>query len=218
MKMESRITGIFTEKDKDSRITYCNHVFVEYAGVASEDQILGRTDEDFPWQEFAEIYRRHELDALAGNNYSIIFPAKVAHTNEYRIFLHSKAAKLDEQGTIVGLQCHALEVINPEIQQLFSHLMQKLPKECATLSIGKPSTLALTPREKDILFFIAKAKTAKRMAQILNVSPRTVYSHIEHIKTKLNCRTKGELADVAYQMGFAQELPNLFTVKAWVNQ
>lgn len=205
MKMESRVAGIISEKDKESRITKCNSVFLEYAG-SRDDSILGCTDYDLPWQEFADTYRQHELDVLAGNDYSIVFPAKIA-SGAYHLFLHSKAAKYNEHGEIVGLHCHAVEIINPDMRRLFSYLGNQSPEGFKIFSIGKNFAKHLTPREKDILFFTVKAKTAKQVARILNLSPRTVYSHLDNIKAKLNCRTKGELVDIAYQMGFSQELP-----------
>ncbi len=209
MKMESRIIGLLCEKDQASRIVRCNSVFLEYAGVQSANQVLGHTDYDFPWQEYADTYRKHELDVLAGNNHSIIFPSKTAQ-GEYSVFLHNKAARHDDAGNIIGIQCHAVEIMHPKIHQLFAQLSAQTPETVQQKGYtrGKNKIFDLTPREKDILFFLCKAKTAKQIALILNISPRTIYSHIEHLKQKLNCHTKGELVDAAYQTGFSHELPS----------
>lgn len=214
MKMESRITGLLCEKDQDSRITRCNSIFLEYAGACSEHEVLGYTDYDFPWQEYADTYRQHELQVLAGNSHSIIFPSKTA-LGSFSVFLHNKAARYDAQGKIIGIQCHAVEIIHPEIHRLFAGLIEKTPDlmQQKGYTLGKNSLLGLTPREKDILFFLCKAKTAKQIALILKISPRTIYSHIEHLKAKLNCHTKGELIDAAFQAGFSHELPSQIALK-----
>jgi DNA-binding CsgD family transcriptional regulator len=125
------------------------------------------------------------------------------------MFIHSKAAKYDEN-KIVGVLCHSVEIIQPEMKQLFSVWAKQSLTPQTGFSIGKHQSATLTPREKDILFFLAKAKTAKQIAHLLKVSPRTVYSHMEHIKTKLNCHTKSELVDMAYHTGLAFELPSDF--------
>lgn len=52
----------------------------------------------------------------------------------------------------------------------------------------------LTSRENDIAYCLINGKTAKETAKELSLSPRTVERHLEHIKRKLNCRTKFELA------------------------
>lgn len=54
-------------------------------------------------------------------------------------------------------------------------------------------TTHLTRREIECLSFITEGYSAKRIAQQLNISPRTVEKHIDAIKEKINCRTQYEL-------------------------
>jgi DNA-binding CsgD family transcriptional regulator len=51
----------------------------------------------------------------------------------------------------------------------------------------------LTPKEKEILTFIARGFPASFIAKSLNLSRRTVENYIANIKTKLNCNSKVEL-------------------------
>jgi DNA-binding CsgD family transcriptional regulator len=51
-------------------------------------------------------------------------------------------------------------------------------------------SLALTPREGEILFWISEAKTNPEIAAILNVSPRTVHKHVEHLFKKLGVENR----------------------------
>ncbi|MCL5260630.1 MAG: LuxR C-terminal-related transcriptional regulator [Gammaproteobacteria bacterium] len=53
----------------------------------------------------------------------------------------------------------------------------------------------LSPKETKILFGLCEGKSAKEIAKILNISYRTVETHIEHIKLKTNCNTKYQLID-----------------------
>ena len=55
----------------------------------------------------------------------------------------------------------------------------------------------LTKQEKVILRMICLGFTAKEIAVQLNNSPRTIETHIIHIKTKLDCRKKYELISYA---------------------
>jgi DNA-binding CsgD family transcriptional regulator len=209
MKMESRIGGIIVEKDKESRILGCNHVFLEYAGLTHVDQVLGLTDHDLIWAEYADVFHQHEAAVRAGNDHSIVFPSKT--TLGLQIFLHSKTANYNSLNEVTGVHCVVLEIMNPSIHHAFAYLLQHSPSDNQTFSVGKKDNFALTQREKDILFFLTKAKTAKEIARILSISPRTVYSHVENIKLKLNCHTKSELVDMAYQTGLAYELPSSFS-------
>ncbi|MFT5532753.1 MAG: DNA-binding NarL/FixJ family response regulator [Burkholderiaceae bacterium] len=48
----------------------------------------------------------------------------------------------------------------------------------------------LTPREHDVLTWLAKGKTNRDIADILGMSPRTVNKHLEHIFVKLGVETR----------------------------
>ena len=48
----------------------------------------------------------------------------------------------------------------------------------------------LTPREMDVLEWVARGKTNRDVAEILDMSPRTVNKHLEHIYEKLGVETR----------------------------
>ena len=53
---------------KDGNLTYlgCNKAFADDAGLASPDDILGKTDWDMPWKDQAELYRADD-NLVVGN-------------------------------------------------------------------------------------------------------------------------------------------------------
>lgn len=53
---------------------------------------------------------------------------------------------------------------------------------------------ALTPREAEVLSWIAKGKTNRDVGEILAMSPRTVNKHLEHIFEKLGVETRAAAA------------------------
>lgn len=56
---------------------------------------------------------------------------------------------------------------------------------------------ALTPRETEVLSWLAKGKTNRDIAEILGMSPRTVNKHLEHIFEKLGVETRAAAAALA---------------------
>ncbi len=52
----------------------------------------------------------------------------------------------------------------------------------------------LTPREQQVLEWLAEGKTNAEIAQILGAAPGTVRKHLEHIYAKLGVRTRGAAA------------------------
>jgi len=207
MKTTSRLIGISTEKDKNSIVIQCNNVFLEYAGLKSADQVLGKTDYDFPWNNYADIYRAHELDALSGNHYSTILPLK-NHNDEDLIFLHTKIAKIDEHGNTVGIICRAIEIIDPSMCQLINLLSQGNPSQQSVYFLGKNHTkVKLSTRQKEILFYLARGKSAKAISILLSLSVRTVENYIDILRDKLDCRTRLGLIDYARTYDFSNALP-----------
>jgi DNA-binding NarL/FixJ family response regulator len=64
---------------------------------------------------------------------------------------------------------------------------------------GSPSVL--TARQREILQLVAEGRTAKQMADILNVSVQTVAFHKHQIMERLGLRTTAELTKYAIQEG-----------------
>lgn len=59
--------------------------------------------------------------------------------------------------------------------------------------------LGLTPREADVLTWVAEGKTNADIGTILGLSPRTVQKHLEHIYQKLGVETRTAAAVRAFQ-------------------
>lgn len=62
-----------------------------------------------------------------------------------------------------------------------------------------PIRESLTPREVEVLHYLAKGYTNKETANRLNISVRTVEYHRSHITSKLNIRSRAELTRYANQ-------------------
>jgi DNA-binding CsgD family transcriptional regulator len=59
----------------------------------------------------------------------------------------------------------------------------------------------LTARQREILQLVAEGRTAKEIANILNVSLQTVAFHKYQMMNKLGIRTTAELTKYAIQQG-----------------
>lgn len=59
------------------------------------------------------------------------------------------------------------------------------------------ATASLTPREAEVLSWVAKGKTNRDVGEILGMSPRTVNKHLEHVFEKLGVETRAAAAALA---------------------
>jgi LuxR family quorum-sensing system transcriptional regulator SolR len=56
-----------------------------------------------------------------------------------------------------------------------------------------PSSIKLSDRQLDCAYLLLKGMSYKQIGSVLNLSPRTVETHLAYLKTKLNCHNKTEL-------------------------
>lgn len=83
------------------------------------------------------------------------------------------------------------EVLRPQVANLYRYsvAIDKMPAMPAdTLSLR--AALPLTPREREVLDWVAAGKTNRDVAAILGASPRTVEKHLERIYEKLGVETR----------------------------
>jgi len=64
----------------------------------------------------------------------------------------------------------------------------------------------LTQRELQVLQYVTRGYTAKKIARQLDISFRTVEKHTLNIKTKLGCLSKGELIEESIRRGLLSML------------
>jgi DNA-binding NarL/FixJ family response regulator len=68
-------------------------------------------------------------------------------------------------------------------------------------SSGSSEEPRLTPRENEVLKFVAKGYTYKEIGEKLFISTKTVQNHVQNILTKLQLRKRYELMRYAIQKG-----------------
>ncbi|APW35926.1 DNA-binding response regulator [Rhodoferax koreense] len=66
-----------------------------------------------------------------------------------------------------------------------------------TVTALRQPDVPLTPRETEVLSWLAKGKTNRDIADILGMSPRTVNKHLEHIFEKLGVETRSAATAIA---------------------
>lgn len=71
------------------------------------------------------------------------------------------------------------------------------PQAAGEVAPSRLASAALTPRETEVLSWVAKGKTNRDVADILGMSPRTVNKHLEHVFEKLGVETRAAAAALA---------------------
>ncbi|PCJ99228.1 MAG: DNA-binding response regulator [Alteromonadaceae bacterium] len=81
--------------------------------------------------------------------------------------------------------CSALDVLLVNRREDGSYLMKLVDGNKDSGEVILKQALALTTRESQVLYWLTQGKTNREVAQILEMSPRTVNKHLEQIFPKL---------------------------------
>jgi len=107
------------------------------------------------------------------------------------------ALEVDSTQVVHTRTTPALSVRNMGIATLGETMLLLELQSEGSVASSRLSHAALTPRETEVLSWLAKGKTNRDIADILGMSPRTVNKHLEHIFEKLGVETRAAAAALA---------------------
>ena len=105
-------------------------------------------------------------------------------------WLDAAMASTDPEPLVISQGSDTLHLCLSRRQRELLLLLEEKPAQ-ASASLAQ---YQLTPRELDVLTWVAKGKTNRDIAEILGMSPRTVNKHLEHIYVKLGVETRAAAA------------------------
>lgn len=88
---------------------------------------------------------------------------------------------------------------------LHPDVARKVLNEFASIHKESPPDTELTPREKQVLTLLAGGQSNKEIAQTLNISIKTVKTHVSNILSKLHLVDRTHAAIYATRRGLAQQ-------------
>lgn len=98
-------------KDTERRFLGVNQAFLDFYGFASQDELIGRTDEDMGWHSDPDPFKSDELDVLQKGVCTYRVHGKCMVKGEERDILASKSP-MYKDGKIVGLVGNFEDVTN----------------------------------------------------------------------------------------------------------
>ncbi len=75
-----------------------------------------------------------------------------------------------------------------------TQLMEYALRPAQTALTAQPSATPLSKREREVAALVAQGSTNPEIAEQLMISERTVVSHLEHVRTKLDLRSRTQVA------------------------
>jgi diguanylate cyclase (GGDEF)-like protein/PAS domain S-box-containing protein len=90
-------------KDRESRYLGCNMAFARDAGLAYPEQVVGKTDDDLPWREFADDVRLHDAEVIESGVPKMNYEFDMVVDGEFRTTITSKLPFTDSDGRVIGV-------------------------------------------------------------------------------------------------------------------
>lgn len=91
-------------KDRDSRFLGGNRLFAEDAGLADEEELVGKTDQEMPWHEEAASFVRDDKEVMKTQRSKLNYEELQTPQGGSRRWLNtSKVPLLDQNGSVEGI-------------------------------------------------------------------------------------------------------------------
>lgn len=188
-------------KDKNFRYIYCNEYYAKAAGLDSPNQIVGKSDDQMPWREQADFFRTGDQVVFDGSGTRINVPETEIRADGIRDILVTENQLLDKNGECTGLIGSYIDITGKRLENKVGYFDQSVSRYYLGEVFGNEY---LTWREIEVLKKVLLGYSAKQAAEVLKISPKTVESHIDKLRIKLQATTKGDIIATAIKFGLTQ--------------
>ena len=209
----NQLPGCWGCKDKDSVFIYANEEYGKIIGVDHHLDCIGRTDFDMPSPtvECADSFREQDNLVLSTGNRMRVLDIHPYSDGSWRAHLFTKTPWKDEQNETVGTIFSGVELKDTAILEVGHWICRAAGlsnKEQTSFSLDLHNqAVSLNTRESEVLFLLLYGKKPQYIAKVLNVSVKTVENYVVRLREKFNANSKGELLDLALDLGFGSHIP-----------
>ncbi|MBY0545196.1 MAG: LuxR C-terminal-related transcriptional regulator [Gammaproteobacteria bacterium] len=156
-------------KNKNSQYLWANDFFINSAGCQSVTDVYNKHDLSFPWHNYSDELRSNDKCIFENEKGLSVRERAIRYEGTYVDFVSKKLPLFNEKQTIIGLLGFSIE----------------LPKMTMQMS--------LTKREYMCVLLMSEGYSDKEIGKKLQISPRTVESHIVNAKQKWRVDSRAEL-------------------------
>jgi DNA-binding CsgD family transcriptional regulator len=217
----NQMPGYFLWKDINSVYLKGNEKTAKLFGFNTSHQLEGITDYQVKCAaaDFAHLFvaQDEKLKHARQIGESLLILDVHPYVNgELKTLLIEKSFLQNEFNHPLGIACYCIELTNTQLTKISMELAKEKMNKAANIENDNAihfylndyySDINLSERQSQCLFYLIRGKSAKKIAAILNLSPRTVEGYIEHIKAKLKVSSREELIEKSIHLGFLQVIP-----------
>ncbi len=185
-------------KDKSSRYIYVNENYAKAAGMDSPCQMIGKTDDEMPWRDLADEFKRGDQVVLNGAS-RMNSPEKTSTVIGVTDILVSEMRFVDQNGEVIGVKGSFIDITGKKIVQKPGYYDAE--NDRYYIGIFELGDIYLTGREMSVFKGVMQGWTAAQIAKVMKLSPKTIEAYIVFIRRKFGVGTKAELITIAMRYG-----------------
>lgn len=201
---------------RSSEFIYMNKICRDILGFKNQSALEGKSyiDAPCPASENFEAFMATDQAALKCA-YDLKFLSIQKFSAGWTMSLVEKKLIRNEHGEIVGIcnVCRDVQEKSFSDSSLFLTLFDTASRDFKNKKSGhyylngEISDLKISQREKEVIFYLIRGKTAKEIALMLGLTYRTVERYMDALKIKFDCSSKSQLIEKARNQGYLNILP-----------
>ncbi|WP_158900013.1 PAS domain-containing protein [Burkholderia sp. L27(2015)] len=204
-------------KDVNSIFTYANAEYAKIVELKHPFDVIGRTAYDMPARssECAALVHEQDNKVIKSRKPLSLLGIHPDAQGKFKAYKFRKTPLQNQRGDIDGILVTGEDVTSEATFKLGSFLQKipiatngKLLLDNGTYLIGTDHIgVDISKREHEVLFYSLRVKRTKIIANLLDITPRTVFKHMTALREKFEVSTTAELRDKATEMGLIHVLP-----------
>ncbi|MFD0707245.1 helix-turn-helix transcriptional regulator [Photorhabdus luminescens] len=193
-------------KDKNSCFIYGNLALNHLENLSDSFGFEGRYDNEIPWDgaEFATDFVIHDKATMEKDTRVCSLETHMYGKDKFlSSYFQEKYPFYNDDGECIGIMFHAWKAQDFSFTRLFHG---KLPASI----LFSPPTDIFTQREWDVIFLLLQKYTSKQMGRMLNISYRTVETHLSRIYKRIGVHSSRQLEDYCRTNDYDLYVPERF--------
>ena len=205
----NQMPGICFIKDLNLEYSWVNQAGVNASRFQKQEELIGKSDYEMPWQKLASKFVEQDLLSLQGKTQFTIEENPSDLEGVTSLALLKKSPFFSKHNNIQGILCVGFEISRNNYNNIFSLFMgsnlnfkdfMKLPDLKKQDFIY--GDLKLSKRQAQVISYLLKGHPKKSISKHLNLSCRTIEFYINIIKEKLDCKNNVDIVNKALELGF----------------
>jgi DNA-binding CsgD family transcriptional regulator len=197
--IDSQISYYVKEK-QHGKYTNVNQAFLDAFNMSSVNEVLGQNDINL-WRGKAPSFCINDQKIILAKKPDI-FIEDMIFANTKQFYLSCKSPLYSQSGKIIGIFGVSFPFNNKSFNNFPEDALEAIKLFQSTLHKSNftiQKNVTLSNRQKECLHYLARGMTIKEIARALNLSPKTIENYLGALKIKLDCFTRAELVEKAFE-------------------